>query len=199
MPKIVLVAQRRRGSSLAEFGPVLVVLILVIIFPLVNLLAWVAGYATVNNITQACGAEAANAASFSEALANVQKRANLLSQSGLAKFARIRPQGGYQSCGVDLYVVTTSIDADPNHKDPTRGHLFGPNTGLPADFAQTEKIEQSNGAVMYEYSVRTNFWVGPVLDLSQLPFVGSVPMVGKDVLLGASTTRAVEHSDALTP
>jgi hypothetical protein len=201
---------RKKGSSLAEFGPVLIILVLVIILPLLNLLAFVAGYAAVASITDACASEAANSASFSDALVNLKKKAIALTDSGLGKFARVKPSGGYQNCGVDLYIATTSMAGS---RSGIGGHFYGPNSGLPAQAAEAENFAENAsgtsggnatgnsggaGATIFEYTVRSNFTVGPFMDLSHVPFVGDVPLIGKGVLLSPSTSRVIEHCDDLT-
>ncbi|MBU6453025.1 MAG: hypothetical protein KGS72_14670 [Cyanobacteria bacterium REEB67] len=169
--------------------------------PLVNLLAFAAGYAAVASITDACASEAANSASFSDALSNLKKKAIALTDSGLGKFARVKACGGYENCGVDLYIATTNMSGP---KSGTGGHFYGPNTGLPAQAAEAENAagnaagSAGAGATIFEYTVRSNFTVGPFMDLSHVPFVGDVPLIGKGVLLSPSTSRVIEHCDDLT-
>ncbi len=177
---------RKTGASMAEFGPVLVILILITIVPLTNLLFFMAGYACVSALCQSCATDAANSATFSEALVNVRKRVLSVTGAGLGKFVKLQPVGGYEGCGIDLYIATTNL-ANPNI-----GQFFGPNSGLPAGSA-------ANGATtMYEYNVRSKFAIGPCMDLSALPLAGSLPMVGKPVTVELSTSRAAEHIDCLT-
>ncbi|MBS1990647.1 MAG: hypothetical protein JSS86_02155 [Cyanobacteria bacterium SZAS LIN-2] len=176
---------RDRGASVAEFGPVLVIFVLIIIIPLLNLLAFATGYACVSSTCQSCAADAANSTTFEEALVNVKKRARALVESSLGQFARVKPVGGYQDCGVDVYIATTKLS------DPNSGHFYGPNTGLPAN------VTADAATYIYEYTVRSSFAVGPLMDLSAVPLVGALPLIGKPVTLSNQANRAAEHTDAL--
>jgi len=179
-------AGRKAGASVAEFGPVLVILVLITIVPLTNLIFFLAGYVCVSALCQSCATDAANSATFGEALVNVRKRALSTAGSGPGKFFKLQPVGGYEGCGIDLYIATTNL-ANPNV-----GQFFGPNSGLPSSTA-------ANGATtMYEYNIRSQFGIGPCMDLSALPLAGTLPMVGKPVTVELSTSRAAEHIDCLT-
>jgi hypothetical protein len=181
-----MLADRAAGASMAEFGPVLVLFVLIIIVPVVNLLFFATGYACVAALSQSCATDAANAATFNEALVNVQKRARSIVDSGLGKFVKLQPLGGYAGCGVDLYIATTNV-ANPNN-----GHFYGPNTGLPAGAAANA------AANIYQYTLRSSFAVGPCIALSHLPLVGDLPMVGRPATVEITTSRAAEHTDCLT-
>jgi hypothetical protein len=167
----------------AEFGPVLIVLILIIILPLLSLVSFGAGYASVSLLSQTCAEGAANASTFDQALATVKKRALSVVASGLGKFAKLKPVGGYQGCGVDLYIAT--IDNTPNG-----GQLYGPNTGVPSGTTNPP-------ANIYQYVIKSNFLVGPFLDLGKFPIVEKVPLVGQAVSVSIRANRAAEHTDCL--
>lgn len=179
-------AARAAGASIAEFGPVLVLFVLITIVPIANLLFFVAGYVSVSALSQSCATDAANSASFTEALLNVQKRTNSLVDSSLGKFVKLRPVGGYKSCGVDVYLATTNV-ANPNV-----GQFFGPNTGLPAG------ATADAATTIYQYNIRSSFDVGPCVDLQHVPLIGSMPMVGKPSTVEISTSRMAEHIDCLS-
>jgi len=170
---------------MAEFGPVLVIFVLIIIIPLLNILAFVTGYTCVSTTCQSCAADAANSTTFEEALINVKKRSLSMLDSSLAKFAKIKPQGGYQGCGVDIFIATTKLS------DPNAGQFYGPNSGLPAN------VTANSATDIYEYTVRSSFDVGPLMDLSGVPLVGNLPLIGKPVNLSNQASRAAEHVDAL--
>lgn len=177
---------RARGTSIAEFGPVLVLFVLIILVPLFSLFFFAAGYACVAVVSQSCASDAANSATFNEALVNVKKRARSAVDSGLGKFAKLKPLGGYDGCGVDLYIATTSL-ANPN-----AGQFYGPNSGLPA---ATSANATTN---IYQYTVKSSFAVGPLLDLGHLPLIGSLPIVGQPTTVQITANRAAEHTDGLT-
>jgi hypothetical protein len=180
-------AARAAGASIAEFGPVLVLFVLITIIPLANLLFFLAGYTTVSAISQGCVTDAANSATFTEALANVQKRTKAALESSLGKFVKLQAVGGYKNCGVDVYIATTNV-ANPNI-----GQFFGPNTGLPAG------TNADSATTIYQYNIRSSFNVGPCINLTGLPLLGDLPMVGKPSTVEISKSRTAEHIDCLSP
>jgi hypothetical protein len=171
---------------MAEFGPVLVIFVLIVIVPLVNILSFGIGYTCVVMVSQSCAVDAANSATFNEALVNVKKRALSMVDSGLGKLAKLKPVGGYEHCGINLYIATTNV-ANPN-----RGQLYGPNLGLPAGTAANAATD------IYEYTVRSSFAVGPFMDLSHIPLVSNLPLVGQPATVEITTNRVAEHTDGLT-
>jgi len=173
------------GASLAEFGPVLAIFVLLVFIPALNFLSFAWGYATANLTCQACAADAANAPSFDQALAAVKKRARDMLDSAPGRFAGLKTASGYEKCGFDLYLAESNVQKE------TTGQFYGPNTGLP----RGAKID--NAANVYEYALRGNFDVGPFLNLSAVPLVSNLPLIGQPVKIELSSIRVAEHTDCL--
>jgi len=174
--------RRRRGSSMAEFGPALFVFLLIIAFPLINLLAFAMGYASLYFLTSQCAIDASNAPSFKEARAKMVAKAQQITGSGIGQFAKLVPQGGYQGSGTSLFITVTSLGSST----PTE---YGPDTGYSGTVDDTNNI--------YEYTVKSTFNVGPFLNLGGVPGLGSIPIVGGPVLVNCSSHRAIEHTNSL--
>lgn len=174
----------KKGSAqMAEFAPAMMIFLLIILFPLVNLLSFATGYASLAYLGQQCAVQAANSPSYQLALTEMQNMAAQVTNSGVGKFAKLTPVGGYKGCGADLYITATVIASSTATE-------YGPNTGLPTTPDPTNNI--------YEYTVKTSFNVGPFLDLHTFPFVGSIPLVGQPVLLRTVANRAIEHDNSLS-
>lgn len=173
------------GSSahMAEFAPALMVFILVVLLPLVNLLSFTTGYASVAFLGQNCAVQASNSPTYAQALTEMRNAATQMTASGIGQFAKLAPVGGYLNSGVDLYIVETDLNSKAVQE-------YGPNTKLTAPADPTNKI--------YEFSVRTSYNVGPFLNLASIPFIGGVPLVGQPVRVTTVSHRACEHDDALS-
>lgn len=177
----------QRGTSLAEFGPVLFIFLFMIVFPLVNLVAYSAGVATVALITANCAVSAQNANNLAQAMDNVRETAISMLRSPFGRFAKLRSDGGFRGCGMDVYVVAT---------DPISGSIdtYGPNTGVPT----SEQNKSGADTKIYEYSLTANYRLYPFLNLSAVPFIGSVPILGKPAKLQYTACRNIEHTGDLT-
>jgi hypothetical protein len=109
---------------------------------------------------------------------------NQFGTSGFARFLNLQPAGGYENCGIDLYVR-----ADNYRNGPSQD--FGPNTPplAPPD-PQT---------YVYEYSTRASYLVSPWISMGGVPFFAKVPGLGKPVILTFNAARAIENTDGLGP
>ncbi len=180
---------RRRGrrkdgkASSVEFSVALVVFFLVILFPLINLIGFAMGAGTLYFLVVQCGVAASGASTYSQALTNMEAKSKEIAATGLGKFASLAPVGGFNGSGTDLYVIETSVSGG----DPTK---HGPNTPL------TGTIDPNSN--VYEYEVRATFNVGPFMNLSALPFVGTVPGIGSPVRLSMTADRHVEFTEGLS-
>lgn len=173
--------RRSQTGSIAEFAPVLFIFFMMILFPLINLIGYGTACATVQFIGTNCASAAQNAASFGDALSAVETMSNGLCSSGFGKFANLSPQGGYKGCGVDVYLI--EIDYSNNNRQ-----TYGPNTGLPHPYDSSK---------IYEYQTRCNFQINPFLNLSGVPGIGSVPIVGKPSFMASNSCRSSEHPEGL--
>ncbi|MBX9667840.1 MAG: hypothetical protein K2X93_09495 [Candidatus Obscuribacterales bacterium] len=170
------------GHATAEFAPAMIVFFLVILFPLINLIMFAAGYGTGYLCAKQCASRASTQNTFSEALAVVQTESDTFVQSGFGKFAKLVKNGGYNGSGVDLSVVSVDINSGTvtNHsKNVPLGSLATPDTST------------------YEYKVEATYDVGPFMNLSNLPFIGSVPGLGLPATLTFNTTASAEFPEGL--
>ena len=174
--------RRNQIGSIAEFAPVLFIFFMMILFPLINLIGYATACATVSFIGTNCAQAAQNAASYDDALKACEAMAKGLTSSGFGKFANLVPQGGYKGCGVDLYLI------EINYASDTR-QTFGPNTELPHAY---------DASKIYEFQARCNFRINPFLNLSGVPFIGSVPIVGKPSAMASNCCRNAEHPEGLS-
>lgn len=171
------------GSSIAEFGPALFFFLLIIAFPLINLLSFGMGYASLYYLTSQCASEASTSSSYTDARTKMQTRATQIAGSGIGQFAKLVPIGGSAGTGTDLYITVTDINANTTQE-------YGPNTGFAGAVDETNFI--------YEYSVRATFNVGPFLNLSGIPFIGAIPLIGQAVPVRCFAHRAIEHTSSLS-
>ncbi|CAN5609164.1 hypothetical protein BH11CYA1_BH11CYA1_40010 [soil metagenome] len=171
------------GSGLAEFIPALFVFLFIIALPLINLLTFAMGFANVGLLGTQCAVDAANASSYPDALAKVQSRATSITTSGMGRFAKMVPIGGYNGCGVNVFITETDI----NTKTVVE---YGPNVKMTAAYDPSNKI--------YEYTIKTSFNIGPFMSLGAVPFVGGIPMIGVPTPVSTAAHRAVEHSEAIS-
>jgi hypothetical protein len=177
-------ARRRAfGGNIAEFGPALLVLFLVIIFPLLNLMGFACGVATATLIANQCACSASVSQTYTDALTAASNTAMALITSPLGKFAGLQPLNGYQGSGVDLYVAATNTTSN-------KTTVYGPNTAVPGPIDTSTYI--------YEYEARVNYAIGPFLSMAGNPFVGNIPMIGKPANFQLTVQKSAEYPDGLT-
>jgi hypothetical protein len=173
---------RNRKGSLAEFGPVVWILFVLIVFPLIDLMGVVTGMANIVLLTHQAVSRAANQQTYDNALAAMAAEATNNMSSGFARLAKLQAVGGYQACGMNLYVNATDYRSGGTTK-------FGPNTPVPPPIDPTKYI--------YEVTASAQFQTGPFIDLSGIPILGLVPGLGKPADLTFSASRSVEHPSGL--
>ena len=166
------------ASQIAEFAPVMYVLFLIVLLPLLNLTALFAGAAIQYLATNDLVAKAATQSGYSGALNTMADEAYSFQANGLAHFVKMTPEGGYTGCGDDLYVVTTNI-------------ATGTVTSSAPDMPMTAPV--NTAANMYELSVKSSYTLAPLVNLSSVPVLGSVPGLGQPVALSFTANRPVEH------
>ena len=167
-----------KGSSeIAQFIPVIYILLLLVLMPLLDIgIVFVAG-ATQYLATNDIAAKAATQGDYTSALNAMANEASQFQSSGLAQFAQMAPDGGYIGCGDDLYAMATNI-------------VSGVVTSSPADQPPTQAINTT--ANMYELSVKSTYSVQPLVSLAALPFLGSVPGLGQPAILTFTANRPIE-------
>jgi hypothetical protein len=168
----------RRGSQLAEFGPVLYVFLLMILFPLINLLGYACGQATGWLIAQNCVSRAASSIDFTQAMIAVQQECTTMRTSGFGQFAQLQPQQA-GTAGINLWVDAL---------DPTTGKVaqtYAMNTPVPPPIDTTKYL--------YEYGVDLEFKQGPFLNMSGVPFIGSIPGIGQPAMVTFKLEQSAEY------
>lgn len=172
------------GATTAEFAPALLVFLLIILFPLINLIMFAAGIGTGYLAAKQAAGRASTQSTYSEALAVVQQESAYFVSSGFGQFAKLAPIGGAGGSGMDLSVVATPYGGGSS---PTE---YTANSPIP-----TTADPNTN---TYEYKVRAQFNVGPFMDLSSLPWIGNVPGLGPPAPMNFSATGSVEFPEGLT-
>jgi len=171
-------SKRRRTSSgnMSEFATCLLVFFLFALFPLINLIFFAANCGTVAMITRNAAASAATSSTYGKALASAQLSVTTDLSGGFGKFSKLTANGGMNNSGVDLYVVATSLTGGSNQ-------VYGPNVPPPSI---------DTNSFIYEYRASASFTLQPFVNMSSVPFIGSVPVVGAAVPFNYVSERAVE-------
>lgn len=179
------VSKRKLGyASSAEFGPALIVLFLVILFPLINLISIATGASTIYFLSKESASKASNSTTYADALRAAEQVANRIASSGFGKFAKLQPVAGYNGSGIDLYVSDTNI----NSQNTTS---YGPNTPPP--------IAINTNTNLYTYDVRATYDMGPFVNMGAVPFVKDIPGVGKPARMSFLASSSAEHPEGIGP
>lgn len=171
------------GGSTAEFGPVLFVFFLIILFPLINLIMFAAGIGTAYLAAKQAASRASTQSTFTEALTVVQQESTYFVSSGFGQFAKLRPVGGAGGSGMDLSVVATPYPGPGSSTESTV------NTPMPS--------AADPDANTYEYKVTATFDIGPFTDLSAVPWIGGVPGLGPPARMNFVATGSAEFPEGL--
>lgn len=174
--------RRRTGSSMAEFGPALIVFFLVILFPMINLIAMGTGAGTIYLLAKESAGKAGNSTTYADALSAAESAAVQIASSGFGQFAKLKPVAGYNGSGIDLYVSDTNISSMSTN-------TYGPNNPPP--------IAVDTSTDVYTYDVRATFDMGPFVNMGEVPFVKDVPGVGKPARLSFLASSAAEHPEGI--
>lgn len=166
---------------MVEFSAVTFIFFLML-FPVINLVSLTCGAVGACLITRQASIVAAGSTSFASAKSGVSSEAANLLKTCFA-FAGLKPVGGIDNNGIDLFINKTSMLDDSVE-------VYGPNTPVPG------MIDLADG--VYEYEAISTFDVMPYVNLSSLPFLGTVPGVGCPVRLRFQNVRACEHPEGLS-
>lgn len=171
----------RRGFQMAEFAMALMVFFIAL-FPLINLVYLGCGFCTVFLIAQQTASTGSAQTNFEDTLSSVAQAAKTLTESGLGQWLKLKPVGGYDNSGVDVFVETLSYKQNSGQY-----HLYGPNASAPLPAQPAE----------YVYSIKTEatFTVAPFTSLGSFPFIGTIPGVGSPATIRISASRAVEEPE----
>lgn len=170
--------KRRPSGNLAEFPPVLIALFILIIFPFINLLGVAVGLASIALTTMQCATRAAAQPTYRDALTACAQEATQCRGTGFMRLLNVQPTGGYQNCGIDLFIRATNYVSNNNV-------VYGPNSALPPPVKSNEFV--------YEYTAHSMYQVHPWINMSGVPFVNQVPGLGQPVPLSFDVHRAPEN------
>ncbi len=184
MPVGKLSTRRRRLSTgnISEFGVALFIFLMVIAFPLIDLFGLASGAAVLLMAAHEAASSSASQRRYTDCLTAMQTDVSSFVNGSFGKFVKMRPVGGYGGSGADLFIDASSFVGNASKR-------FGPNTAVPPPIDLTSNI--------YECTVVVNCEVGPLLNLSCVPFLGGIPGLGKPVILSMSASRAAEYPRGL--
>ncbi len=187
-----LIYRNFQASAIAEFGPALIIIFLIMVFPLINFIGIMTGYATVEFMTNQVASSVAKSLNFSQnidgsvtntALNTLTSLTSTLNGSGFAKFAVAVPVGGYQKCGMDLYIKQINSTS-------------GATTYSQADQPWTNGIIDP-GNNLYQYQVRSYYNVGPLISMSGFPILNKIPGIGMPIVFNCVANVTAEHPEGL--
>lgn len=175
--------RRRRnfGFQMSEF-PVVLFILFIMLFPLINLLCLACGACSVWLISFQTASTAVEQKSFSDSLTAAANTATAITNSGLSKWVKLTPVGGYQGKGVNLFVEKLSFRTGSGQY-----WLYGPNASAPPPAQSADYI--------YSIKSEATFTVGPFLSMASWPFIGDVPGLGVPASFTITTGKAVEQPD----
>jgi hypothetical protein len=168
---------------MAELPLAFFLLLFFFLFPLINLVCVAMAAVTIYFSCTQTVQRACRQPDFPTALSALFDQASLLNNSGLIQFLKLTPYNGYKGCGTDLYVTVTPLPG------PGAGTSYGPNSGL--------AIPVNATANLYEYRSDTSYDVQPFVNMSSIPFIGSVPGLGAPFRLQFSSHAACEYPAGL--
>lgn len=169
---------RNKKGSLNEVPFALLLLIILMAFPLIDLLGLATGAAISCLIAHQAATRAASHQRFDGALSAMQGEATNLLTTGFANFARMTPVNGYSGTGADLWILVTNYRTSGTTS-------YGPNKPV------QNAIDPST--CLYECNVRTKYQVGPTISMAGTPLLGSIPGLGKPVTIAFEASRAAEY------
>ncbi len=183
-----------KASSVAEFGPAVMILFLVFIFPLIDFIGVITGYATVEFMTRDVASQVAKTLDFSQnagtgsatntAIQVLYNRTIQLNNSGFASFAKAIPQAGYNNCGMDLYINQI------------------PSTGAVSTVTSSANQPWTSGNIdpnnyLYQYEVKSYYNIGPLISMAGFPLLNKIPGIGLPIYFTSKSVMTVEHPEGL--
>lgn len=174
--------KRNRDSrgNLAEFGPALLLFLVVIIVPLVALMRLGCAAIAMSFIVGRCADAAATGSTYKSAQKETRRVATELSHSPLWGLSGLRPDAMKT---IDLYI-------DEQILATGQKNVYG------ADRPIVKSISSSINT--YEFEVRASFLLEPLFAMGSTPIFGKVPLLSSPAVITASAVRAVEYPDGLT-
>lgn len=171
------------AAQISEFSAALYVFLLVLLIPLINLISLSAATATGFLAAKYSASRAGDSLNYMEAISAAAAATKEITESGLGEFSALKPVGGYDSSGMNLYLTDTNVSNNVNI-------THGPNTPAVSALDQDKYL--------YSYDTVLTYDVGPFLNLSMVPFIGDVAGLGKPIRMKFQGNRTVEHLDGIT-
>ncbi len=181
------------GSAISEFGPAFIILIMLFLFPFINLIVFGAGVATVQGIANQVCRTACTAESRTDAIAQAKKKEQMLLNTGFGHFLQLSPATGLGIPGTGCILeVVRSPTGDPATQLVTNISFGSP---LPVNSGPTgpNNTGANQTAFLYQYRVRASYNIQPLLNMSAVPFVSQIPAVGKASTMDYVSSGQVEN------
>ncbi len=175
-------SRKRSSGNISEFGVAVFIYLMMIVFPFINLFGLASGAAVLLMTAHEAASSSASQRRYADCLTAMKTDVSSFENGNFGKFVKMHPVGGYSGSGADLFIDASSFVGSASKR-------FGPNTAVPPPIDLTSNV--------YECTVRLNCEVGPLLDLSFVPFLGGIAGLGKPVLLSMSASRAAEYPRGL--
>lgn len=173
--------RRARGGSIAEFGPVMWLLLVFVLFPLFDLISFFCGVATVMLMASMGSRDAAPSVTFSNAkTAVVATEKNLNNLMQFAKLVPINAKKG--SSGVSCQVIISPV--------------AGGNP-LMCDTPLEVPTPVDTGSNLYQFVVTATYNVYPLFNFNGSPVLDKIPGLGAPVPITFASTVTVEHPEGL--
>lgn len=171
------------GSSIAEFGPILFIFFLIILFPLIDLIAVAWGYCTCYMATTQAANRASSSNNVDRAQQAIIKVLRKAYQGGFGQFAVVDPVGGLGRSGAHMWVVRTPFAGGP-------AEYLGPDSSLdPTEVPDPARY-------VYEYQVTTKQKVGPFIMIPTNMLV-DIPGLSSPFEITVTACSVVEHPEGL--
>lgn len=173
-------AKKRRscsGASIAEFGAAFYAFCIAILIPTINFLTFAVAFSYSFVSANVIADTTAQAFSTKRAQAVLNESIESLKSDPLAKFLNVSATDDFK-----LEVVTTNMRGDTE--------VARPGTRYLSDEDQSNKL--------YQYRVTASYSLRPLLNLSSVPLINEIPIIGKPTVLSFKNFRSLEHTEGLT-
>lgn len=171
------------SGSAAEMPLAMIVLFVLCAFPLLNLISLGLAYGSIWFISFQCDQSASTQTDFNGCLGAVEKRTAEFNCQGFTKMLKVVPEAGYKNSGCDLFIDAVDF------MDSGKCTVVGPNKPVEPPIDLTNRF--------YEVAAHTTYSVDPLINLGAVPFLASVPALGKPVLLSVKVKRCAEFPQGL--
>jgi hypothetical protein len=172
-------ASRNAHGNLAEFGPALVLFFIFMLIPMLALIRFGLAASALYFIVSQTADSAARAPNYALAKRSADTVLSKLITSPLGRISGLRPES-LENKG--LYVDECVIGTGEKN-------VFGPDKPLDKTISPAVNT--------YEYEIRGAYTIEPLLSGVVVPFIGSIPLLGRPTTLTVRAVRAVEYPDGL--